>query len=32
LRHRSAQTTEIYTKVDLDSLRTLGLPWPGGAR
>jgi len=32
LRHRSAHTTEIYTKVDLDSLRTLGLPWPGGAR
>jgi len=32
LRHRSPQTTEIYAKVDLDSLRTLSLPWPGGAR
>jgi site-specific recombinase XerD len=32
LRHRSPQTTEIYAKVDLDSLRTLCLPWPGGAR
>ena len=32
LRHRSPQTTMIYTKVDLESLRTLALPWPGGAR
>lgn len=32
LRHRSPQTTEIYAKVDLDSLRALSLPWPGGAR
>jgi integrase/recombinase XerD len=31
LRHRSPQTTEIYAKVDLGSLRTLALPWPGGA-
>jgi site-specific recombinase XerD len=32
LRHRSPQTTTIYTKVDLQALRTLALPWPGGAR
>ena len=32
LRHRDPKTTKIYTKVDLDSLRGLALPWPGGAR
>jgi len=32
LRHRSPQTTMVYTKVDLPALRTLALPWPGGAR
>jgi site-specific recombinase XerD len=34
LRHRLAQTTEIYAKVDVDRLRTLAQPWPmpGGAR
>jgi integrase/recombinase XerD len=32
LGHRSPQTTKLYTKVNLDALRTLTLPWPGGAR
>lgn len=32
LRHRSPDTTAIYAKVDLGRLRTLALPWPGGAR
>jgi integrase/recombinase XerD len=32
LRHQSAETTKIYTKVDLGTLRTLALPWPGGVR
>src|SRR5262249_5726353 len=31
LRHRSPETTKIYTSIDLDSLRTLALPWPGCA-
>jgi site-specific recombinase XerD len=32
LRHRSPQTTTIYAKVDLASLRPLALPWPGATR
>jgi len=32
LRHKSPDTTAIYAKVDLKSLRSLALPWPGGAR
>jgi site-specific recombinase XerD len=32
LGHRHPQTTKIYTRVDLEALRTLALPWPGGER
>jgi len=32
LGHRSPETTKIYTKVDLEALRPLALPWPGGAQ
>jgi len=32
LRHRSPNTTAVYAKVYLTALRTLALPWPGGAR
>jgi site-specific recombinase XerD len=34
LRHRAAGTTEIYAKVDLESLRAVVQPWPhaGGAQ
>ena len=31
LRHRHPETTQIYAKVDLESLRTVAPPWPGGA-
>ena len=30
LRHESHDTTRIYAKVDIQRLRTLSLPWPGG--
>lgn len=32
LRHRSLNTTTLYAKVDLTTLRTLAQPWPGGVR
>jgi integrase/recombinase XerD len=32
LGHRHPQTTTIYAKVDIQALRTLALPWPGGVR
>jgi site-specific recombinase XerD len=32
LRHESHDTTRIYAKVDIETLRTLSLPWPGDAR
>jgi site-specific recombinase XerD len=32
LRHQSPNTTAIYGKVDVTSLHTLALPWPGGGR
>ena len=32
LGHQSHDTTRIYAKVDIAALRTLSLPWPGGAQ
>ena len=30
LRHRDPDTTRLYAKVDIDTLRSLGAVWPGG--
>jgi integrase len=32
LRHENHDTTRIYAKVDIDAMRTLSLPWPGGVQ
>jgi integrase len=32
LRHESQDTTRIYAKVDIEALRRLSPPWPGGAQ
>jgi site-specific recombinase XerD len=32
LRHESHDTTRIYAKVDIEALRTLSPPWPGGVQ
>ncbi|MBU2759578.1 site-specific integrase [Acidithiobacillus sulfurivorans] len=30
LRHQSLDTVRVYVRVDLDTLRAVALPWPGG--
>jgi integrase/recombinase XerD len=30
LRHRQTQTTAIYAKVDVETLRLVARAWPGG--
>lgn len=32
LRHENHDTTRIYAKVDIEALRSLSRPWPGGAQ
>jgi site-specific recombinase XerD len=31
LRHRDISSTAIYARVDVEQLRQLSRPWPGGA-
>ena len=32
LRHHSLQSTAVYARVDVEQLRLLAVPWPGGAQ
>ena len=32
LRHQDLATTALYAKVDLNTLRSIALPWPGASR
>jgi site-specific recombinase XerD len=32
LRHQNPQTTSIYARVDINALRSLTMPWPGGVQ
>jgi len=32
LRHRDPDTTRVYAKVDIDALRGVSAPWPGGVQ
>ena len=32
LGHARLETTAIYAKLDRETLATIALPWPGGAR
>jgi site-specific recombinase XerD len=32
LRHQSIETTNLYAKVDFKALRSIALPWLGGAQ
>ena len=32
LRHSNPKTTAIYAKVDVETLRSIALPWPGGTK
>lgn len=31
LRHRDIETTALYARDDMEALRTIAVPWPGGA-
>jgi len=31
LRHRDVETTALYARDDMEALRTIAVPWPGGA-